>query len=230
MKNYRRHTVQGLAIMLVAAPALLLAAENETMQPGAGMEEQVQRAAFQKGEPFTARVVEMQADVLRLSSPELKAERTLHLPSELLKALGKITDRTFTVNAVERSLPSGPSTAVTLTDARGLYAVAESIRDRSLFRPEDRAGIEVEPLPSQSRTLVYESECAIVYNVPAAFTIDRKRYVLLPDETKEVQIGSVPYMLSLQSSRWIVSKPCPAVSEGPGTQIDYVLVRKGNGG
>lgn len=217
-------------ILIVAAPALILAAENETLQPGAGMEEQVQRASIRKAEPFTARVVEMQTDVLRLSSPELKAERTLHLPPELLKSLGKITDRTFTVNALERSLPGGPSTALTLTDARGLYAVAESIRDRSLFRPEERAGIEVEPLPSQGRTLVYESECATVYNVPAAFTIGQERHVLLPDETREVRIGSVPYMLSLQSSRWVVSKPCPAVSEGPGTQIDYVLVRKGNGG
>lgn len=195
-----------------------------SIEPGAGVEKIEPAVARTKA--YSARVLDLQDGQLRLTLPEIKEERTLHLDPELLRPLGKIADRTFTVTSSERRAPSGIVGALALRDQRGLYAVVESIRDQPLFRPEDRAGIEIQPLPGEGRTLVYESECAIVYNVPTAFIVGKQRYVLQAFESKEVKIDGAVYALSLQTSRWTVEKKCPAIFEGPRSQVDYTLVRK----
>jgi hypothetical protein len=219
------------AVLISASPAILTASElipgrssEKGLDSGVAIEKRLPDSAGR--DPFSARVLEVKEDHLRVSLPELKEERALHLEPTLLKILGKIPDRVYTISSNERRMPSGLTGALTLQDQRGLYAVLESIRDRPLLTIEERAGMQVIPQPGGDRTLVYESECAIVYNIPTVFQIGDQRLVLQAFENKKVIIGDYNYTLSLQASRWTVEKPCPTVFEGAHTQVDYALVRE----
>lgn len=219
------------ALFAVVAPAILIASElvpgqlsEKAVDSGEGVEKRLpDRVSHDR---FSARVLEVKEDHVRVSLAELKEERTIHLEPSLLQILGKISDRTYTMSTRERRLPSGLTGAMALHDQRGLYAVLESIRDRPLLTPDERGGIQVEPQPGGGRTLVYESECAIVYNIPTAFIIGDQRFILQAFENKRVTIGGHTYLVSLQTSRWTMEKQCPAVLEGAHTHVDYALVRE----
>ena len=219
------------ALLAGAAPAILIASELVPGQSGekaVDSGESVEKRLSDRvpHDRFSARVLEVKEDHVRLSLPERKEERTIHLAPSLLPVLGKISDRTYTMSTRERRLPSGLTGAIALQDQRGLYAVLESIRDRPLLTSEERTGIQVEPQPGGDRTFVYESECAIVYNIPTVFIIGDQRVTLQAFENKRVTIGGHTYLLSLQMSRWSMEKQCPAIFEGAHTQVDYALVRE----
>jgi hypothetical protein len=210
--------------VLTLGPAIAQPKE-EMIEPGAGAKSKVRAAPTV--DKFSARLLEVKDNRLRFMVPERKLERTIHLDPTLAKALGRIAGRSFEVSAIERAMPSGIVGAVVLKDARGLYAIAESIRDgRPLFQPAERAGIGVEQLSGEGRTFVYETECVTVYNVPTAFVVGKERHVLRSHEIKEMGIGGARYVLSLQTSQLVVPKPCPATFEGARQRVDYALVRK----
>jgi hypothetical protein len=232
MKSKSWMMLRIVATLFIGAPSAILTASelvpgrsnDKGVDSGVGVEKRLPDDA--RRDRFSARVLEVKEDHLRVSLPELKEERVLHLEPALLRILGKIPDRVYTMGTNERRLPSGLTGALTLQDQRGLYAVLESIRDRPLLTPEERAGMQVAPQPSGDRILVYESECAIVYNVPTVFILGHQRFVLQAFENKQVTIGDDTYTLSLQTSRWTVEKSCSSVFEGAQTQVDYALVRE----
>ena len=232
MTNHRTMIVSFMVALLVgAAPAILIGSElmpgqssEKAVDPGGGVEKRLPHKV--PHDRFSARVLEVKEGQVRVLLPELKEERAIHLEPSLLQTLGKISDRTYTMSTKERRLPSGPTGAIALQDQRGLYAVLESIRDHPLLAPEERMGIQVEPQPNGDRILVYESDCAIVYNIPTVFIVGDQHCVLQAFESKRVTIGVHTYLLSLQTSRWTVEKQCPALFEGAHTQVDYALVRE----
>lgn len=232
MTNHRTMIVSFMVALLIgAAPTILIGSElmpgqssEKAVAPGDGVENRLPHKV--PHDRFSARVLEVKEGQLRVLLPELKEERAIHLEPSLLRTLGKISDRTYTMNIRERRLPSGLTGAIALQDQRGLYAILESIRDHPLLAPEERMGIQVEPQPNGSRTLVYESDCAIVYNIPTLFIIGDQHVILQAFESKGVTIGGHTYLLSLQTSRWTVEKQCPALFEGAHMQVDYAVVRE----
>jgi hypothetical protein len=176
-------------------------------------------------EQFEAKA-RVEANRLEFELPAPREQRVINLKPELLAKLNLAPERNYDVLASQRQTPGGLAAGVRFKDDRGLYAIAESIRDLPLLKPSERDGIRIEQLPTESRTLVYEDSCKIVYNVPTAFTIDDQRIVLQAFESKNVKIQNANFALTLDGSRFVVLKDCPTPFEGGQSQVDYTLVRQ----
>ena len=162
---------------------------------------------------------------LRIMLPN-QQERVVTLTPEILKRLQLAPGSTYEMLATQKPTPAGIAAALRVEDRLGVYAVAETIRDNVyLLQPEDRQGFQVQQLPAQERTFVYETSCKIVYNVPTVFTIGDSRILLHAQEMRAVHVGKGSYNLTLESSQFVVFKNCPVTPEGPRSQVDYTLVR-----
>ena len=204
--------------------AISLVVGLTTIATGQVMIEQERKLIVGK-QQFDAKVLQVEAHRLEFQLTEPKDQRMIMLRPELLAKLRLVPGLSYNVLTNQRQTPGGISAAVRLKDERGLYAIAESIQDISLLLLEEREGIKVEQLPTQSRTLVYEDNCKTVYNVPTAFTIENQRMVLQAYETKTVHIGNAGYTLFLNSSQFVILKECPTTFEGGRSLVEYTIVR-----
>lgn len=221
-----RNQVSAFAAALLAGCAYGAQPSPPSVAIEPGMQAQKSEAAPAKRE-FNAQVLSVDSGQIRLASDDAaRREIVLQARPEIAEKLAQAKGRAFDTVALQHESPAGRAIALSLKDQRGLFAVAESIRDRPLLTPPDRGGIEVEQLTSGERTFVFDAPCATHYNVPTAFVIDDARIVLQPGETKDARVAGAEYTISLETSRFVVPKSCPAVFEGARREIDYAVVRK----
>lgn len=221
MKERVSHYLRwGLSLLCIAL--FTFGCVPVTADQSAGEPEQVEIVGKQQ---FEAKVTRVEDTQLAFQRPGQKQQQVINLAPKLVENLRLSPGRRYNVLANQRPTAGGLAAAVLLRDSRGLYAIAESIRDLNLLQPAEREGIQVQQLPTQDRTLVYEDSCKIIYNVPTEFMLGEQRTVLQAYETRTVQVGNTPYTLSLAASQFVVTKGCSQTFEGSRSQVDYTLVR-----
>lgn len=200
---------------------------------GGGLAQETGGASLEDLQSALQRQSEVQSQLrLREREVEVQADsaqppRVLNFEPEMLQRLNIRPDQRFRTLTSQRKTPGGIVSALRLEDAQGLYAIAESIRDVPTLTPADRDGVTIDLVATGARTFVYETACKTVWNVPSRFSVGGEQVTLLPGESRELKVRDATYTLTLQTSQFVVEKPCSIHLEGGQSIIDYTLVRAG---